>query len=266
MKIVLPLRAEFGLKVWWFVPAVHGLEGERVVYIEQGEQALFPSANQMVEVERQEDSLRRNRYARDADFVAWAVKDARERFGPDVEILKPDASWKRKRFVPKPMVRRGIGCDVMVCPRKRDYGPEKNWPHWEALVQRLCAEGLNVFAGGAPDSSYAVDCERAWDYERFLDVTIEAMLTAKLVVATDAGLAHLAVLCGVPLLMIAHGDGLVAPGPSSDENGKVMDKTYWPIHKDRYEEANHRGSEVCFLNHAWYDLDLVVSETLRRMG
>ncbi len=266
MKVILPLRAELGLKVWWFVPAVHALEGERVVYIEPGEQALFPSANTWLEVERQEDSLRRNRYARDAEFVAWAVKDARERFGPEVEILKPDAGWKRKRFVPKPMVRHGVSCDVMVCPRKRAYGSSKNWPEWEALVQRLCASGLRVFAGGAPDSSYAVDCERAWDYERFLDATIEAMLSARLVVATDAGLANLAVLCGKPLLMITHGEGIVAPGPSSDENGKVMDKEYWPVHIDRYKEANWLNSSIALLYDAWFDLDLVVSETLRRMG
>lgn len=264
MKIVLPLRAEFGLKVNWFVPAVHGMEGERAVYIEEGEQALFPSATRWLEVQRQEDKARRNRYVRDKDFVKMIEAEARVRF-PGAEICRPDTTWPKKRFVPKPMVRRGIGCDVLVSPRKREYGPEKNWPYWEELTRRLCANGLRVFAGGAPDSSFPVDCERAWDYDRFLDATIEAMVSAKLCIATDAGLAHLAVLCGTPLLMITHGKGLVAPGPSKDESGRIMDETYWPVKTKRYEDANHRRSEIAYLYEAWFDLDLVERETLRRL-
>ena len=82
MKIILPLRAEFGLKILWFVPAVHAIEDpEKIVYIEPGEEALYPSADTLITVERQRDPLRRNRYTRDRDFVAAVEKEARETYG-----------------------------------------------------------------------------------------------------------------------------------------------------------------------------------------
>lgn len=263
MNIVLPLRAEFGLKLWWFVPAVHAIPGPKVVYYEPGDEALYPSADALIEVPRQEDSLRRNVYSRDAEFVGRVRRHALHAFDgvPDVEFLTPDPSWPRKRFVPEPLVRWGIRPDVVICPRWRDYGPAKNWPQWAALSQALQAADLKVFAAGAPDSSGPIDCERAWDYTRFLDASIEAVLGARLVVATDAGLAHLAVLCGTPLLMITHGNCLVAPGSSEDETGRVMDDGYWPVKRERYTEANHLGSEIVYLRDAWYDVDKVVRWT-----
>jgi len=269
MKVILPLRAEFGLKLWWFVPAVHAIEapdGEKVVYIEEGEQALFPSASRWLEVPRQSDGLRRNRYSRDREFVDEMREDAMMRFGEDAEILEPGPSWPRLRFVPKPLVHQRIRPDVVVAPRKRKYGAEKNWGHWSALTLGLRAAGFEVFAGGAPDSSYDVPCDCAWTRSRYLDATIEAVRAARLVIATDAGLAHLAVLCGTPLLMITHGEGLVAPGPSVDEAGKEMDAEYWPVKVERYREANHLDVPIRFLHHSWFDPGLVLDVATRTLG
>ena len=265
MKIVLPLRAEFGLKIWWFVPAVHGYEGRpKIVYIEPGEEALYPSADMLITIERQQDPLRRNRYARDRDFVAQIEAEARATYGAHgAEYLKPDTTWPRKRFIPEPVVRDGIVCDVVVAPRKRLYGSAKNWPHWTTLINGLRAGGHRVFAAGAPDSSYEVEIDHAWSRERYLDATIEALLSARLVVATDAGIANLAVLCGRPLLMITHGEGIVAPGPSVDETGRVMDLAYWPVKVERYREANYLGSPIRLLYHAWEDPGLVIDTASR---
>lgn len=264
MKIISPLRAEFGLKLWWHVPVVHAIEGPKVVYHEPGDEALYPSADVLIEVERQEDELRRNRYERDIDFVRRIEAEATEVW-PDAEILRPQPQWPKKRFVPEPAHRWGIEPDVVVCPRWRTYGPAKNWPGWIELADRLKGERVEVFAAGAPDSSCPIGCERAWDYTRFFDASLEAVLNARLVIATDAGLAHLAVLCGTPLLVITHEKGLVAPGPSEDETGRVMDDEYWPIKTHRYEEANHLGSPINFLDRSWYDMDLIVNTALEMM-
>jgi hypothetical protein len=182
--------------------------------------------------------------------------DARRRFGHTARMHRPTDKFPRKRFVPQPKIRHGIRCDVVVCPRKREYGKGKNWDGWPELTRRLCAEGLSVFAGGAADSSYDVPCVKAWDFGRGLDATIEAMHAARLVVATDAGLAHLAVLCGRPLLMITHANGLVAPGEFIDERGKATKPEYWPVHLHRYIEGNHTGSPFHMLHHAWFDVDV----------
>lgn len=257
MKIVLPMRGELGMKTYWHAPAVHAIEGPKVVYIEEGEQALYPSATSWIEVARKEDGKRRNNYKQDAEFLE-RIESAIRANDRTSEIVKPDAKWPKKRFIPQPHVRSDIKCDVVVCPRRRLYGSEKNWPEWFDLTARLKADGLEVFAAGAADSSYQVPCERAWDYKRPLDAAIEAMHSAKLVVATDAGLAHLAVLCGRPLFLITHGRGLVAPGPSIDETGRHMDDRFWPVKLERYEEANHTKSEIRVLHDAWYNPDFVL--------
>ena len=265
MKVILPFRGELGLKLYWHVPAVHAIAGPKVVYVERGERALYPSARGHIEVERREDDDRRNHYHRDQDFVDQTEAAARERFGGDAEYLRPDQKWPRERFVPQPATCADVECDVVVCPRRRNYGAEKNWPEWFDFTERLVAEGVSVFAGGVADSSYHVPCKRAWEYDRPLDATIEAMHAAKVVVATDAGLAHLAVLCGRPLLMITHGRGLVAPGPVIDEQGQHMEDRYWPVKMERYKEGNHTGSWIRLLEGAWYDPALVLRETMERV-
>jgi len=265
MKVILPLRAEFGMKVWWHAPAVHAIEGEKVVYIEPGDEALYPSATRHILVNRQDDEKRRNRYSRDREYVDHIREIAVKKFGQGVEIVMPKDDWPRERFVPEPFNNVRLEYDVVVCPRRRLYGAEKNWPEWMHLVDWLVGSGLRVFAAGAHDSSYQVKCDRAWDLDRFLDATISAMLNAKLVVATDAGLAHLAVLCGAPLLMITYGDNLVAPGPIVDETGRQFEDQYFAVKYDRYEEANHTGSEIQMLRFSWYDPHKVFTEVTRRV-
>lgn len=236
---------EFGLKVRYHVPQVHALLGvqPQSVEIEQGEEALYPRATGWVVVPRvREDS---------------SPTASRERGGRG---RPPKLHHREERFVPEPHVRQGISCDVVICPRKREYGSSKNWPHWFAL------SGLpGVFAAGAPDSSYAVDCPRAWDYDRFLDASIEALRSAKLCVATDAGLAHLAVLCGTPLLLITY-RGRVAPGPVINSSGRVAHRGYWPVKLDEfYQAANHTGAPIYVID-AWENPQAAVDAVLATIG
>lgn len=264
MKIVAPLRGEFGLFVWWYVPAVHAMPGRKVVCTEHGMAALFPTAWDIVRIARRNDAERRNRYEPESEYIASCESEACARF-PDATLVRPSHTWRRERFVPSPVVRSDIRCDVVVCPRRREYGSEKNWSHWTALVEMLQARGIGVFAGGASDSSFDVPCQQAWSHERFLDATIEAMLAAKLVIATDAGLAHLAVLCGRPLLMITHASGLVAPGPVTDQHGNIMQEAYWPVRMDRYREANHKGAPIRVVPFAWDGPEPVLDAALEML-
>lgn len=231
----LPLYdGEFGWKIMRHVPQAMTLclREPTVVEIEEGEEALYPAAE------------------------AWIVKP---RDKPDIErhVRPADLNVDLTRFVPHPYREQDVSCDIVVCPRKREYGSEKNWPHWVRLTSMLRIQGANVFAGGAPDSSYDVPCHLAWEHHRFLDATIEAMLSARLVIATDAGLAHLAVLCGRPLLLITY-DGLVAPGPVRSKRGRKVRAQYWEAGTGpstdgcRFEAANHRGVEITKLS-AWDD-------------
>lgn len=221
MTTVPVVRAEFGLLVRYHVPWVHALPGPKRVEIEEGNEALYPSAAEHIIVERGNDDARRG-------LPGWA----------------PPKGAPEARFVPEPTVRVGLGPDVVICPRKRSYGPNKNWDGWGYLLHQLGQSGFSVFAAGAPDSSDDVDCPAAWEHERFLDASIEAMLAAKLVISTDAGLAHLAMLCGAPLLLITH-EGLVAPGPVVTTDGRVAQDQYWPVRLDEYyHAANHTHAPI----------------------
>ncbi len=268
MKIILPLRAKMGMKDYWHATAVHASKGDKIGYIEPGDEALYPSATEHRIVEQQHDDDRRNVYRRDRAYVEQVQQDVTEEFGiENIELMFPSPLWKRSRFTPSPFTPQDVPIpDVVVCPRWRRYGEEKNWLEWPGLTARLRGVEITTFAAGAPDSSYDVSPhDRAWSYDRHLDATIEAMSGTKLVVATDAGLAHLAVLCGVPLLMITYGNCLVAPGPITSELGEHIEDHYWRVKIERYKEANHTGSEITLLKHSWYDADLVFNEILRRV-
>ena len=155
--------------------------------------------------------------------------------------------------MPQPMVVMGgvpDEIDVVVCPRKREYGKDKNWQHWHSLVDTLMLHGLSVFAAGHPNASYnSLSCKCAWSPDmgdRYLDNSIAAMLRAKIVLATDGGLAHLALMCGKPLLLISHGEGLVADGV--DDVGKP----YWPIKLERFVKENHCDAPIWVVYDAWH--------------
>ena len=77
--------------------------------------------------------------------------------------------------------------------------------------------------------------------------------------AFRAGLAHLAVLCGAPLLLITH-NGLVAPGPVSGSEGQVLEPGYWTVRlEEYYQRANHTGSPINVSN-AWQSPETVLEE------
>ncbi len=246
--VVLPYRGEFGFKCMEMAPQVNAIKGKKIICIEPGDEALFPGAFRYIRVAARDDKDRRAR--NEEELIAEAKADmAAEVFelaaDGELDWVVHDGNAPREYFVPQPYnhVEVADEIDVVICPRKREYGSDKNWPYWQELADKLMGHGMKLFSAGAPDSSFdiAVNAGHAWDDEfngRCLDATIAAMHKAKFVVATDAGLAHLAVMCGTPLLMITHKNGLVAPGQDDVGND------YWPVHMDRYERENHTGSEI----------------------
>lgn len=255
MNVHLPARWEFGWVCMGHAPQVYADHGRKVVCCEPGLEAMYPGAAEYVHVERKADELKRS--APEHEFYMGLRETLAERF-PRAVFVPPDKGAVREYFIPKPTVAQVEAgqIDVVVCPRRRAYGPDKNWPHWCELTDQLWDAGLTVFAGGAAATSFRVNAPSAWDYRRDLDATIEAMMAARLVIATDAGLAHLAVLCGRPLLMIAHANGITAPGVCSDG------KPYIPIQMNRYQQENHTGSPITVVNYAWEEPRMVARRSM----
>lgn len=266
MKVALPARGEFGLVVRYTVPAFHALPGPKVASIEPGMECLYPSADEYHYVTRIQDNMRRGTWpAGDRSYVHAVEKELRGLY-PGAEIVRPQKGMPEARFVPEPHEVQGVGpVDVVICPRKRSYGRDKNWDRWNWLADALAMRGLRVFAAGAPDSSDAVQCPRAWDHERFLDASVKAIRKARLVVATDAGLAHLAVLCGAPLLLVTH-EGKVAPGAVRDPDGRPMEPAYWPVRwKEYYVAANHTGAPMEMID-GWEKPERVVDRAIELLS
>ena len=256
MSVVLPFRGEFGLKVRYHVPMMYALGTGHAVMIERGEECLYPSARAWISVDRRKDDERRGWTEPQRPYLT-------ERYPEAIELQR---GGPERRFLPAPHIEQHVGpVDVVICPRMRNYASSKNWPHWPWLAESLEAEGLSVFAAGAPDSSVDIECRRAWDHDRFLDASLDAMLGARLVVATDAGLAHLAILCGRPLLLITHG-GLVAPGPVLDAAGHAMEPAYWPVRlEEYYHAANHLQAPI-HVSDAWQFRKLLKEEICEVLG
>lgn len=232
-------RSEFGIRVRYHVPQAHAMmidHGPLPVEIEPGEEALYPLASHHVV--------------------------APQRFDDDNRRGGPRRLYHREeRFIPKPHCNPDWTnpAHVCICPRARDYGSAKNWPHWPELARALEDEGLHVTAAGAPDSSVECGVPCAWEFQRFTDASIAMLLGARLVIATDAGLAHLAILCGRPLLLLTH-HGLIAPGPQVDATGKVLAPAYGPVKLGRYyHAANWKGVPIHSAGSAWTNWRSVVS-------
>lgn len=254
MNVYLPARWEFGWIVMAHAPQVYADDGEKVVICEPSLEALYPGACGYVHCDVLDDDHRRSHVEHE---YMRELTGRLKRSYPEAKFVQPDKNAARRYFIPMPYQRQGVGeYDVVVCPRKRQYGSDKNWPWWSVITNGLRDAGCSVFAAGARHASYRVNCECAWDYERCLDATIEAMLRCKVVVATDSGLAHLAVMCGRPLILISHRDGLVAPG--HDDCGRP----YWPIHMDRFKQENHTDSPIYLLKDAWNDYDMVMERAM----
>lgn len=232
-------RGEFGLRVRFHVPVVYGMGPGHVIEIEEGQEALYPLAREWRIVPRAREDTP-------------GASQMRGRLG------RPKLRGREVRFVPEPHVPQGVAADVVITPRRRDYGASKNWSHWPDLARALTDRGLRVFAGGVADASdTSCECPAAWDYARPLDATIEAMRSARLVVAACSGLAHLAVLCGTPLLLFTY-RGRVAPGPVITSRGQKVANDYWRVRMDDYyRAANHTGSPIVEID-GWEHPDGVV--------
>lgn len=87
--------------------------------------------------------------------------------------------------------------DFLICPRHKAFShPHRNWDGWHRFKHAACVSGGIV---GREAQMFDWQCTvKVSDLEKIA----AHMLNTKLVVATDSGLAHLAILLRVPLAVI----------------------------------------------------------------
>lgn len=235
MILVSLFPGEFGMQLRYHVPWFHGLPyQQKAVEIIEGQEALYPSATEFRV--KPPDTIR------DDDrrgLSGWGS-------------LPPDDTLRF--FKPEPHKQQMVYADVVICPRWRRYGASKNWKGWPRLAWLLKMDGHRVFGAGQPATTIYTDSDGCWNYKRYLDASIEAMLSARLVISTLSGMAVLAVLCGRPLLLVTYGEK-VAPGPVVDANGLVMEAEYGPAQEiidELLTPVNHLDSPISVVD-GWED-------------
>ena len=239
MKIFLPYRSEFGLVCMFHAPQVYACKEEKAVVIARGMEALYPDCQYIYVEDRPDEDKRAN----DKEFARqWKHENRKKYKGAEFvyfsnraekEYFTPESTCKLDKYL--------AGERVAICARGREYGPDKNWSHWAKLVACLHQGGVGIVSIGDCDTSQHLGCYTCWG----LDAAIAHLKRASLCLTTDCGVAHLAVMCGTPLAMISHADGIVADG--HDDVGKP----YWPIKMERFGAENHLNSPIDIIKYAW---------------
>lgn len=153
----------------------------------------------------------------------------------------------------KPIVAEdpGLAFDVTVCPRYREHGKHRNYSHWKTVVGYLVEAGYRVCLVGMKETSVDVDCVqemyKSWNYD-VLETSLAFMNNSKLVLATDSGLAHLAVLNQRPLKVIY------------DIPGKEAGKLEWPWALPHMKA--HATDHCEPILYGWDDPDKVITQVI----
>lgn len=251
--VFLPWRGEFGTMIMHHVRRVHAYQADRkVVCCRKGDEALFPSASDFhydwEDLPDQQKKTRSLKGDNNRQYLENLEGQLFKRY-PGCRVVFPEYRSeidRSRNFRPEPRVRRGLSCDIAVAPRFRQHGEHRNYQHWPLVVQKLVERGHRVGLIGMRGTS--IDCPgvsedlKGWNYDS-LDAHLELMQSARLVLATDSGLAHLAVLAGCPLKVIY------------DQPGKEAGHPSWPWvlpHMQAYSVTH--CEPIC---HGWHDPTLV---------
>lgn len=228
-SVILPhIGFEFGQLIMTHVRWVHTLPGNKLVCTRRGLEPLFPSASAFFydwtdapDAQRHTKTIK----ATSTQLQLEALQDKFREEHPRAQIRFPIDGKKPQyfphlpegNFIPKPTcLPPAWHPQILVAPRHRAHGEARNYPHWNRVVQDLRACGYTVGVLGTKETSAPVENipldHNAWSHEDNLGVTLHWMSKAKMVIATDSGMAHLAVLTGAPLLVLYELRGKL-PGP-----------------------------------------------------
>lgn len=211
--LFLPFVGEFGHLVMTHLRIVHFSRAFRkIVCCRPGEQVLYPSA--------------------DLFFTAWenpipdekriATMRSQEFNWPEIRRVFPEAiPLKAGNLTPSQELHcihagssipfrpklRGLYPDVVLGVRRRDFTPERNWPHWQQVADALTANGYTFAVTGdrATSSDLAAQKFHTGDFDT--DAAVEALKNCRLYIGTDTGSSHLAAAVGAPMMIFRTNGG-----------------------------------------------------------
>lgn len=230
----LPWRGEFGQMLMHHVRWIHADPAEfKVVCCRPGDEPLFPSAAKFFyNWEDAEDAQKKTKLLKSPENQEYLeivkqriLQEYQGTVHPEFRYPLDGCAPQRRghcpegNFIPKPSelcAAPDIRPDILVAPRFRQHGAHRNFAYWDEVIRGLLAAGHDVGLIGAEETSLdkaewgLPSCQKAWTYKDNLGITLHWMQTAKLVLTTDSGMAHLAVLACAPLHIIYGRSGVEA--------------------------------------------------------
>lgn len=206
--LFLPFIGEFGHLVMTHLRIVHfNQAAQKIVCCRPGEQVLFPSAD-LFFTDWQDPIADKDRIAtmRGREFH-WP--EICRHFPKAVPLLAGNLTPSQElhcirqghkiEFRPR---LRGLYPDVVLGVRRRDFTPERNWPHWQQVAHALTANGYTFAVAGHRQTSFDLDGQRYHTGDYDTDAAVESIQNCRLYVGTDTGVSHLAAAVGAPMLVL----------------------------------------------------------------
>jgi hypothetical protein len=175
----------------------------------------------------------------------------------DVDHLRPLGHQppSRQEFRVFGQRRPELGSDIVIHPRKRAHGADRNWgaQQWERLLAKLADEGYRVTCIGLRRATEALEGEYRDLRDASLGETMDILASARLALGPSSGPMHLASLCRTPHLVwtdrVGYARGL--------------------RNRDRYQRVwNPHGTPATVIDEYGFEppVERVVDETGRLLG
>ncbi len=204
--VLLPERWQLGDVISVKVRRVPSIKADRLtVCCAPNQRFLYPTATDFVDVAENLDG-----------FGAHKVKEELYMQYPEAEQIKMSRVFPEDLDlrIKVPEVEAG-STDALIAPRWKDSShPHRNWDGWGSFYSEMMnLPGNKGVIGYEAKNCHWDSAFKIWDIE-----SIAAhMLKTKLVVATDSGMAHLAILLRVPLAVIWGTPVGVIPGQTYEQ-------------------------------------------------
>ena len=236
--IVIPERYRIGDTISFKVRRVPSLQCDRLtVCCPEAWAFLYPTATDFVYVDEMLDGLGERR----------VVGELKRQY-PKADFVK--IGWQHpadEQFSVTVPERPAVQTDVLIAPRKKpDSSTHRDWQGWPAMANALERQGLSVKAIGRADMSF--DCGLPF-VEDLRDIAAHMQQT-RFVLSTDSGLARLAILLRVPLIVLWGTPVGVIPGQTYEKG----------CHK-RMEQQ--KKAPVVHIEGAWEHIDFAIQEVLK---
>jgi len=213
--VFMPFMGEFGFFINTYIRFIHYFKcPKKIVCCRPGEEIFFPSADEFMydwnDFQQDKDRIGANIPAGNKQYRF--LKTTLQQQYPNHEIVEVghEISYRFVQFMPVPLEPfcDKIEVDVVIGPRNRPRDEQRNFPRdkWQNIVRQL--KGWRIGIVGQEETSYDFEesVNKSWQYPQPADAMISMLKNCKVFIGTDTGTAHVAAMCGCPMVLFRKKD------------------------------------------------------------